>query len=120
MNASTRRSFLRGAGAGALALAGLPTVARASNVLSVGSSGLSLGSSADPSLLPTPDEILQQVEEMVSLGPRLTGTPEQNAWIDRLEADWAAAGVSVSRDHFTFTRWLADSWSLTVLDGSGA
>jgi hypothetical protein len=109
----TRRSFVRGAGAGALTLTGLPAAARA-----VG--GLSLGSSAEPSLLPTPKQILHQVREMVSLGPRLTGSPAHNAWIDRLEQDWTAAGVTVSRDHFRFTRWLAESWSLNVLDGPGA
>jgi hypothetical protein len=110
---TTRRAFLRGAGASALALTGLPALARASG-------GLTLESGANPALLPTPDQILEQVEAMVSLGPRLTGTPAQSAWIDQLEQDWTAAGVTVTRDHFTFPRWLADSWSLTVLDGSGA
>ena len=109
----TRRSFVRGAGAGALALTGLPAAARAAGALS-------LGSSVDSRLLPTPEQILHQVREMVSFGPRLTGSPAHDAWIDRLEQDWAAAGVTVSRDHFTFTRWLADSWSLNVLDGQSA
>jgi hypothetical protein len=109
----TRRSFLRGAGAGAVALSGLPALARAAGPLS-------LQSLADPRLLPTPDQILRQVEAMCALGPRLTGSHAHNAWIDRLEHDWTAAGVTVSRDHFTFPRWLASSWSLNVLDGPGA
>jgi len=110
----SRRAFLQGAGAGALALTGLPAMARAAG------GPLSLKSLADPALLPTPEEILEQVQAMVSLGPRLTGTDAQNTWIDQLEQDWTAAGVTVSRDHFTFTRWLADSWSLNVLEGPGA
>ena len=109
----SRRAFLRRAGLGTLTLAGLPAVARASG-------GLSLNSSAIPSLLPTPDEIQRQVEAMVALGPRLTGSAAHNAWIDQLEEDWTDAGVAVSRDHFTFPRWLARSWSLKVLDGPGA
>lgn len=109
----SRRAFLQHAGAGAIALAGLPAVARAGG-------GLSLKTSANPALLPTPDEILQQVEAMCALGPRLTGSAAHNAWIDQLEQDWTAAGVTVSRDHFTFPRWLANSWSLDVLEGSGA
>jgi hypothetical protein len=113
----SRRAFLHGAGAGALALTGLPAVARA---LSGPAAGLSLKSSADPSLLPNARQILHQVREMVSLGPRLTGTPAHNAWIDQLEHAWTDAGVTVSRDHFTFPRWLAESWSLEVLEGAGA
>jgi hypothetical protein len=104
-------------GLGAVGMSGLPAVARA---LSPGVGGLSLSSSADPSLLPTPDQILEQVEAMVSLGPRLTGTPAQNAWIDQLAQDWTDAGVAVSRDHFRFTRWLAERWSLELLDATGA
>jgi hypothetical protein len=117
MNEVSRRTFLGAAGTGALALSGMPAVARA---LSPGASALSLASSADPSLLPTPKQILRQVREMVSLGPRLTGTQAHNAWIDRLEQDWTDAGVAVSRDRFKFTRWLADDWSLDVLEGPGA
>lgn len=109
----TRRTFLRSAGLGALALGGLPQLARAS-------SALSLQSLADPRLLPGPHQIRSQVEAMCALGPRLTGSPAHMAWIDQLEQDWAAAGVTVTRDHFTFPRWLAESWSLDVLDGSGA
>ncbi|HEV3127688.1 MAG TPA: hypothetical protein VGY32_01825 [Solirubrobacteraceae bacterium] len=109
----TRRTFLRSAGLGALALGGLPQLARAS-------SALSLQSLADPRLLPGPHQIRSQVEAMCALGPRLTGSPAHMAWIDQLEQDWAAAGVAVTRDHFTFPRWLAESWSLNVLDGSGA
>lgn len=110
---ATRRAFLRGAGAGALALSGLPAAARALG-------GLSLQSGAVPALLPTPDQIRAQVEAMVALGPRLTGSDAHNAWIDQLEQDWTAGGVSVTRDHFTFPRWLAESWSLDVLEGPGA
>jgi hypothetical protein len=104
---------LRTAGAGTLALTGLPALARAAGPVS-------LQSLADPSLLPTPHQILHQVRAMCALGPRLTGSDAHNAWIDQLEQDWSAAGVAVSRDHFTFPRWLAQSWSLNVLEGPGA
>ncbi len=116
----SRRAFLRGAGVGAATLVGVPAAARALSAPIGSKLGLSLNSSADPALLPTPGQILKQVEAMVSLGPRLTGSHAQNAWIDQLEHDWTHAGVTVSRDRFTFTRWLADSWSLSVLDGPGA
>ena len=115
---ATRRRFLGRAGAGAVALAGL----RASNAQALGLptqlGGVSLQSSAHPALLPTPAQIRAQVEAMVGLGPRLTGSDPHNAWIDQLEQDWSDAGVSVSRDHFTFTRWLAQSWSLHLLEGA--
>ena len=59
LNAVTRRAFLGGAGAGALTIAGLPAAARALGTPIGSRLGLSLKSSADPSLLPTPNEILQ-------------------------------------------------------------
>jgi len=121
-DALTRRTFLRGAGAGAVALSafGATPAAALARRAAAGPGGLSLASGADPRLLPSPREIRRQVEAMVSLGPRLTGTAAQNAWIDQLEQDWSDAGVAVTRDHFTFTRWLAESWSLELLDGPGA
>ena len=75
---------------------------------------LGLSSSVETALLPSAAEIRREVEEMVSFGPRLTGSPAHQAWIDRLEAGLASAGVSMSRDHFTFPRWSARSWSLEV------
>jgi hypothetical protein len=81
--------------------------------------GLS-GTGVDERLLPTPRQIRRQVADMVALGPRLTGSPAHDRWIDELERQWSAAGVAVSRDRFSFTRWLAEHWSLQLLDGPGA
>ena len=86
----------------------------------LGDLGLSPTSTVDASLIPSERTIRGQVEQMVSLGPRLTGSPAHRAWIDHLENGLTRAGVSMSRDHFNFTRWSARSWSLEVLDGQGA
>jgi hypothetical protein len=116
----TRRRFLHRAGAGAVALAGVRAPAARALGLPVPAGTLGLSSNAVPALLPTRGQIRAQVEAMVELGPRLTGSDAHNKWIDQLEQDWSRAGVTVSRDHFTFTRCLASSWSLRLLDGGSA
>ncbi|HEV2370187.1 MAG TPA: hypothetical protein VGR90_09955 [Acidimicrobiales bacterium] len=57
---------------------------------------------------------------MVDLGPRLTGNTAHRQWIDEIEADFQSLGMTTSRDHYTFTRWEAESWGLEVLEGSAA
>jgi hypothetical protein len=113
----SRRAFLRGVTAAGIA-ATFPSRALAS---SIGvPPALGLESLADTSLLPSAAAVRRHVEEMVRFGPRLTGSPAHARWIDRLEAELSAAGVFVSRDHFTFTRWSAGRWGLQLLEGSGA
>jgi hypothetical protein len=80
-----------------------------------------LGGSArlDASLLPRPRDVLRDVERMVGFGQRLPGSDPHNAFIDWLDESFRAAGCRMlPRDEFPFTRWLAQSWSLEVLEGS--
>jgi hypothetical protein len=113
----SRRAFLQGLSAVGIA-ASLPGRALGA---SIGTPpGLGLESLVDVSLLPPPAAIRRYVEEMVGLGPRLSGSPAHARWIDRLEDELSAAGVAVSRDHFTFTRWSAGNWGLELLEGLGA
>jgi len=65
------------------------------------------------------DKLREMVQKMVSLGPRLTGSPAHNSFIDYLEAKMSALGLEIIRDAYTFKRWQARSWSLAVDDGSG-
>jgi hypothetical protein len=75
-------------------------------------------SSIVPSLLPTGGQLYRDVERMCGFGPRFTGTPAHDAFINWLEAGFADAGCKMlPRDKFGFDRWLAERWSLEVLDG---
>jgi hypothetical protein len=74
----------------------------------------------DPRLLPSSRRLADQVLEMVALGPRFTATRAHRQFIDSLQDGFERAGLAVSRDTFTFTQWLAESWSLELLDGSAA
>jgi hypothetical protein len=115
--AMSRRGFLGGLGSSALALSVPPL---ASTLARPAVEALGLGPpQVDLRLVPSSHQILRQVEEMVDLGPRLTGNPAHRRWIDQLEDDFAATGMTVTRDHYTFTRWEAQSWSLTMLEGPG-
>jgi hypothetical protein len=105
-------------GLGAVALGASPAARALASPL--GGLGLSLQPDVNWRLIPSRRKILEQVQEMVALGPRLTGNAAHQTWIDQLEREMSSAGVSVSRDHFRFTRWEAESWQLEILEGAGA
>lgn len=69
------------------------------------------------------DRLREMVEHMVSLGPRLTGSPQHNNFIDYLDAEMKALGLQIiryrDRDRDRFIRWKAHSFALTTDDGSG-
>ncbi len=73
-----------------------------------------------PSLgqLPTEQQMRANIAHMVGFGPRFTGSDAHNAFIDWSVRNLKAAGCSIlPYDQQTFERWLADDWSLQVLDG---
>jgi len=101
-----------GAGASTLALGG---VSRAAGGALLGPAPV-----VDPSRLPGARTLARQVSDMVALGPRFTATPAHNQFIDWIETGFQSAGLSVSRDTFNFTQWLAQDYSLELLEGPGA
>src|SRR4051812_40809808 len=69
--------------------------------------------------LPTAAQIRDDVERMVQLGPRLTGTPSHDAFIDWVQDELERAGcIMYPRDEKPFTYWNAQRWSLDILDGA--
>ena len=124
--AVTRRALLRRGLAASSAVAAGSAFARAGTAygqqVPPWPSGLPpalVGSSAiEPSLLPAPDQLYDDVKRMCGFGPRFTGTRAHAAFIDWLEEGFASAGCQMRpRDKFSFDRWLAEKWSLEVLDG---
>jgi hypothetical protein len=64
--------------------------------------------------LPTADEVMRDVREMVELGPRLTATRPHLNFIDGLEDGFRRTGLSVIRDPQPFQQWLAQDFALQV------
>ncbi|EIV96596.1 hypothetical protein [Frankia sp. QA3] len=67
-----------------------------------------------------PDVLWESVERMVSFGPRLPGSPAHHRHIDDLDARLRRGGLEVTRHPVRLARWLADDWSLRVVDARGA
>lgn len=67
-----------------------------------------------------PDALWESVERMVSFGPRLPGSPAHHRHIDDLDARLRRAGLEVTRHPVRLARWLADDWSLRIVDARGA
>jgi len=67
---------------------------------------------------PTANNLRDMVQKMVSMGPRLTGSQAHQNFVSYLEKTMSDLGLQVTRDHYTFMRWQARAWSLT-LDGYG-
>ncbi|MEP6861073.1 MAG: hypothetical protein ABJE66_10655 [Deltaproteobacteria bacterium] len=53
-------------------------------------------------------------------GYRPTGSPAHEAYIARLSDEMSALGVDVHLEPFSFLAWTPASWSLELLDGTGA
>jgi hypothetical protein len=100
--------------ANALGVANTATARAALPATVAGTGGVDLG------LLPAPRQLYRDVKRMVDLGPRLPGNDAHNAFIDWLDRGFRSAGCRMlPRDDFPFTRWLAERWSLELLDGPG-
>jgi hypothetical protein len=74
-----------------------------------------------PVALPSPRRVRADFTTMVEFGPRLTGTPQHDAYIAWLEDQFVNAGLELLPcDTYTTDRWLAEQWSLQLLDGPSA
>ncbi|KJE21648.1 hypothetical protein FF36_03981 [Frankia torreyi] len=58
-------------------------------------------------------------ERMAGHGPRLPGSDAHRRHIDDLAERLAGYGLTVTRHPTRLSAWLADSWSLRVVDGDG-
>jgi hypothetical protein len=73
-----------------------------------------------PVALPTPAQVRADMQRMVDLGSRYTGTSGHAKFIDWLEEELVAAGcVMRPRQSFDLTVWEAQRYGLDLLDGDG-
>jgi hypothetical protein len=108
-----RRTFIERATAtaGALTLPGMlgATAARAA------------AATRAPIGLPAPAQVRADMTRMIKLGSRYTGTAGHGQYIDWLEEELVAAGVTMlPRDDFPLTIWEAQKYGLDLLDGPRA
>jgi hypothetical protein len=70
--------------------------------------------------LPSASAVRADIQRMVDLGPRFTGTAGHGRFVDWLEEELLKAGcVMLPRDHVPVEMWEADGFGLDLLSGSG-
>src|ERR1700722_13128994 len=74
-----------------------------------------------PELLPSQKEVWASLEWMAKLGPKNTGNPAHTEYVNWLATQLQSSGLQVERDHYSFPRWDAKRWEITVTgQASGA
>ena len=64
--------------------------------------------------LPSKESVMENMKKMNSFGSRLTGTKGQNAYTAWLKDEITKMGYDVIDKQYTFKKWEATDWSLTV------
>jgi len=109
---STRRKFIEAAST-------IPALASAAQaILSVPAKAATEGYQS--SLLPSQKEVWDWQVWMAKLGPKYTGNRAHRTFIEFLAKSLGAAGLDVSRDHFSFPRWEARRWGILVTPQTGS
>ena len=73
-----------------------------------------------PNLLPTQKEVWDWQVWMAKLGPKYTGNPAHTTFVEFLAAQLQKAGLEVAREHYSFPRWDARRWEITITPAAGA
>jgi hypothetical protein len=73
-----------------------------------------------PNLLPSQKEVWDWQVWMAKLGPKYTGNKAHVTFVEFLASRLKEYGLDVQREHYTFPRWEARRWELTVKPSSGA
>jgi len=72
-----------------------------------------------PNLLPSQKEVWDWQVWMAKLGPKYTGNKAHATFVDFLASHLQELGLDVAREHYSFPRWEARRWALTVNPASG-
>jgi len=81
--------------------------------------GESEGTGFRPALLPAQKEVWDQVKWMAKLGPKFTGNKAHTQFVEFLAAELQSLGLDLTRDHYTFPRWEAKRWGISVRPAPG-
>src|SRR5271165_3872610 len=115
----SRRGFMKWAAAASAFAAGSRIGAEAVpfSVEGQGTGGQRTG--FRPTLLPSQKEVWDQVNWMAQLGPKFTGNKAHTQFVEFLATGLQSLGLDVARDHYTFPRWEAKRWGISVHPASG-
>jgi hypothetical protein len=72
-----------------------------------------------PNLLPSQKEVWDWQVWMAKLGPKYTGNPAHVQFVEFLATQLKSAGLEIAREHYTFPRWEARRWELSIVPQSG-
>lgn len=72
------------------------------------------------SLLPDTAAVWEWQQKLASFGPRLTGSESHRSFIHFIEKQVENMGLQVHRSSHRFTKWQAQTWSLSVPRENGA
>ena len=72
-----------------------------------------------PDLLPSQKEVWDWQVWMAKLGPKYTGNAAHAQFVDFLATELKAAGCDIAREHYTFPRWEARRWKLSIVPSTG-
>lgn len=72
-----------------------------------------------PELLPSQKEVWDWQVWMAKLGPKYTGNAAHVQFVDFLATQLKSAGLEIAREHYTFPRWEARRWQLSIVPATG-
>jgi PA domain len=73
-----------------------------------------------PELLPSQKEVWDWQVWMAKLGPKYTGNAAHIQFVDFLAMQLKSAGCDIARERYTFPRWEAKRWKLSIQPASGS
>jgi hypothetical protein len=112
----SRRSFMKWA---AMVSTVAVTTSSRAGILPLARNGLS-ETGLRPDLLPSRQEVWDNLAWMAKLGPKYTGNKAHVTFVDFLADQMKKYGLEVNRDTYTFPRWEAKRWEISIQPASGA
>ena len=70
-------------------------------------------------LLPSQKEVWDNVKWMAKLGPKFTGNAAHTRFVEFLATQLQSLGLDLTRDRYTFPRWEAKRWGISIQPTSG-
>jgi len=106
----SRRRFMQWAAS--ISAMAIPSVGRSQSASSV--------RGFRPELLPTKTEIWDQQLWMAKLGPKYTGNKAHTTFVEALATQLQSYAIDVARERYTFPRWDARRWEISIAPVAGA
>ena len=73
-----------------------------------------------PELMPSKREVWDHQVWMAKLGPKYIGNKAHATFVEFIATELKGVGLEIERMHYTFPRWEARHWELTIAPSLGA